>query len=222
MKKKIDRKTRHNLTSREKTHLDLNSNTAKNNDDGDVDSDSDTSSIHDVLMKDEEDTHSIDGNESIAGSVLSTESNISMEGSKAKSRKNKIHKSIIDKRGLVDVFEIDTAAVKDCINHHLRKIKEDEKYAKVICNSVLHFQAKMRRNVARLKVRMDEREEQISRSEEDNEIEVRLSIEKYIRENMDSQFNQNQRNKRMFQIHRNHVLILFPSQSVLSLLPNIS
>ena len=72
MKKKIDRKTRHNLTSREKTHLDLNSNTAKNNDDGDVDSDSDTSSIHDVLMKDEEDTHSIDGNESIAGSVLST------------------------------------------------------------------------------------------------------------------------------------------------------
>jgi hypothetical protein len=100
------------------------------------------------------------------GSVGSTEENKTKENT----RKYKINKI-----GLSDVFCTTGAGMVNAVNTWINKIKEDEQYQKTI-----RVRKRWLKKFCFLKLRQESQEQLINRSEEEHEVQVKLSLEQYL------------------------------------------
>jgi hypothetical protein len=185
-KKKIEGQRCKPLSTREKRHLSLNGDDSEDDDgddvksDNDNDDDDDNDDISCNLMRcidsdDELENNSVDGVGSICGSVVSTDDrpkNV-VNGNKRKLTK-------LEKNGLLDVFSLESIAVKKAIGNQLRKINDDTEFENTIRAAVDHFQQKVATSVATLERRHEERQQRIDRDETADESQVRQSIERFF------------------------------------------
>ena len=155
-KKKIEGQRRKPLSTHEKRHLSLNGDDSEDDDVDDVKSDNDNDDnndndditcnlIHRLDSEDELENNSVDGGGSICGSVVST-------GDKSRNvvKENKRKLTKLEKNGLLDVFSLESTAVKKAFDSRLRKINDDTEFENTIQAAVDHFQRKVAKSVSTL------------------------------------------------------------------------
>ena len=95
-------------------------------------------------------------------------------------KENKRKLTKLEKNGLLDVFSLESTAVKNAIDSRLRKINDDTEFENTIRAAVDHFQRKVATSVDTLERRHEERQQRIDRNENAVESQVRQSIEEFF------------------------------------------
>ena len=91
--------------------------------------------------------------------------------------------------GQWDVFLVDSDGLKNAVKTRINKIKEEQRYNDTIKASVDRFQWKIVAEVASLKKCNDEMETQVKRDEDEIELCIWLSMEKYFNDHRESRAN---------------------------------
>ena len=121
--------------------------------------------------------------ENIDGDVddsMSVNSTVSEVHSTVSNDENTGKWPLMNKKGLRDLFSVETERFKSAVRKRMRTIATDKKYENTIVDSVNYFNTKMDRQMELLRNQRNSRSERMSRDEVPHERLVRLSRMEYM------------------------------------------